>query len=63
MHRMLIGKEKVMPSVDYCGDTYSGAPYISRVRFVFSRRCKDFFDKELDKRFSKTIIHVRVSRK
>lgn len=47
--------------VDFEGDTYSGLPYISSVRFAFSRRCKDFFDKELDKRFSKNIVSVRVS--
>jgi len=48
---------------DFEGDTYSGVPYVSNVRFAFSRRCKDFFNKELDKRFSKNIVHVRVSRK
>lgn len=48
---------------DYEGDVYSGDIYISRFRYAFSRKCKDFFDKEMDKRFSGGIVHVQVFRK
>lgn len=50
-----------MLNINYDGDVVYGAPYVSRVRYAFSRRCKDFFDPKMDKRFSKNIVHVRVA--
>lgn len=47
-------------SVDYCGDTYSGDIYVSKVRYLFTRDVDYFFDKKADKRFSKGIQRVRV---